>query len=159
MKLFLSGMWLAGSLTVGHTALPAQATPAERAQQELNRSEIQANRQAIISRAMELTSEESDRFWPTYRDYRNEIAKATEQSASLMEDYAANWRTLPDKQAFELVEDYQKGQKDKLDVERKYADKFRKFLPGRKVMRFFQLESKLDAAINFDLAQQVPLAP
>lgn len=159
MRLFLSGMWVAGALTVGYATLPAQATPAERAQLELNRSEIQANRQAIISRAMELTSEESTKFWPTYRDYRNEIAKVTEQSASLLEEYATNWRTLPDKKAFELVEDYQKAQKDKLDVERKYADKFRKFLPGRKVMRFFQLESKLDAAIAFDLAQQVPLAP
>lgn len=159
MRLLLSGMWLAGTLVVGHTALPAQATPAERAQLELNRSEIQANRQAIISRAMELTVEESDKFWPTYRDYRNEIAKASEQSASLLEEYATNWRTLADKRAFELVEDYQKAQKDKLDVERKYADKFRKFLPGRKVMRFFQLESKLDAAIDFDLAQQIPLAP
>jgi hypothetical protein len=48
-------------------------------------------------------------------------------------------------------------QKDKLDLERDYVKKFKKILPGRKVARYFQLEHKLDAIVDYDLAKNIPL--
>ncbi len=36
---------------------------------------IQAERQAIVTRAMDLTPEEMQRFWPVYREYRLEAIK------------------------------------------------------------------------------------
>jgi hypothetical protein len=38
------------------------------------------------------------------------------------------------------------------------VSRFEKILPARKVMRFFQADNKLDAVINAQLAQIVPLA-
>jgi hypothetical protein len=34
-----------------------------------------------------------------------------------------------------------------------------KALPPRKLARYFQLESKLEAVVRADLAQQIPLVP
>jgi hypothetical protein len=37
------------------------------------------------------------------------------------------------------------------------ADTFRKLLPAAKVTRYFQIENKLDAVVNYDLAAAIPL--
>jgi hypothetical protein len=37
-------------------------------------------------------------------------------------------------------------------------DKFGKILPAGKVMRYFQLENKIAAMINYQMTQGVPLA-
>ena len=42
-------------------------------------------------------------------------------------------------------------------LKQKHVKLFRKLLPPAKVTRFFQLENKLDAVVNFELAQTVPL--
>jgi len=42
-------------------------------------------------------------------------------------------------------------------VRREYVSRFRKVLPDRAVARFFQIERKLDAVVNAELAERVPL--
>jgi hypothetical protein len=37
------------------------------------------------------------------------------------------------------------------------VSRFRKVLPDRAVARFFQIERKLDAVVNAELAERVPL--
>ena len=37
--------------------------------------------------------------------------------------------------------------------------KFSKILPTRKAARYYQLENKLDAVVDVDLADQIPLIP
>ena len=44
-----------------------------------------------------------------------------------------------------------------LKVQQQYVRKFRKILPIRKAARFFQLENKIDAEIDAELAMTVPL--
>ena len=39
-----------------------------------------------------------------------------------------------------------------------YLKRFRKVLPEKKVMRFMQIENKMDAVIEFELAGSIPLA-
>src|SRR4029453_3455069 len=124
---------------------------------ELSRAQIQAERQAIINRAMELTDSESTTFWPLYREFRTKMAQVTDrQGAGIKEDAAtANSRT--DAQADKLMSNYMDFQKDKLNLEKDYVKKFKKILPTRKVARYFQLEHKLDAVIDYDLARAIPL--
>jgi hypothetical protein len=42
-------------------------------------------------------------------------------------------------------------------VRQKHVKIFKKLLPPVKVARFFQLENKLDAVVNYELAQSIPL--
>lgn len=48
------------------------------------------------------------------------------------------------------------GRQD-LKTGEKYAGKIRKVLPGRKAIRFFQIESKLDAIMQLDITMRIPL--
>ncbi len=49
--------------------------------------------------------------------------------------------------------------KKKIDIKKEDKLKRKKILPPKKGVRFFQVENKLDAIINFELAGGIPLVP
>ena len=49
-------------------------------------------------------------------------------------------------------------EKQMLELEMKYAEKFDDVLPPNKVTRLFQAENKLETAMNMEIAKDVPLA-
>jgi hypothetical protein len=149
-------------LAVSLRVLPAVAQVAAvdqdlAGQLELSRAQLAVERQAIVTRAMELTDSESTRFWPLYREFRGKIEQIVDSQVGLLRTYSGAGDTLSDEQAQELVAEYIKTQKEKLKVQQDYMKKFRKILPARKVARYFQLETKLDAIVSYDLARTIPL--
>jgi len=46
---------------------------------------------------------------------------------------------------------------DRVKVRRTYLDQFGKVLPGKKVVRFYQIENKMDAILRYDLAGRIPV--
>jgi hypothetical protein len=124
---------------------------------EMVRSMAQLERKSIVEKGMQLSPEESGKFWPLYNEYSAELAKTNDQLVKLITDYAASYETMDDKTATTLRNGYFKLQQDLLNVRKKYAKKMEKALPQVKVTRFFQLEAKMDAIQNLKLARQIPL--
>lgn len=149
---------LACSLTAAATPCLAQATQANLKDEiELTRSEVQSRRQEIVKELMELTPQESEGFWPVYRDYQRDAAKLGDQRVALIETYFANADRLTDEQADKLLEDAFKLRKNQLDLQKKYVGKYRKVLPPVKVARLYQIENALDAIISANLQASMPM--
>jgi len=125
---------------------------------ELTRAAIQLRRQALVTAAMDLGAKEAEAFWPLYREYRMEMLKVNDRFVTLLTSYLESYDSLTDQQANKLLDDYVGIEKARTGVKSKYLSRFRKVLPGRKVARFFQIDNKLDAVINADLAASIPLA-
>ena len=142
-------------------ALMATVSPAQEINDEieLTRSVIQTQRQAIVTAAMQLSGDESESFWPLYREYREAMRKVDNRSVKLITDYSENLDIMSDEIAQEMLKEFIGIRQGELDVTRKYLKRFQKILPATKVARFFQLENKLDAVIDFELASEVPLVP
>jgi len=49
-------------------------------------------------------------------------------------------------------------QKDNVRIKTKYAPRFDKILPPKSVMRFYQIEGKMDTIVMMGLAAAIPLA-
>ena len=49
-------------------------------------------------------------------------------------------------------------QQGRLDIQKEFVPKFRDAIPGVKVTRFYQIDNKIQALIQCDIAQLVPLA-
>ena len=124
---------------------------------ELTRAVIQVKRQAIVTQAMDLEPKESEAFWPLYREYRVEMAKVNDRFVKLIETYMENYEALSDGMAAKMLDEHLGIERARLQVKNKYVPRFRKILPSRKAARFFQVENKLDAIINFELAAQIPV--
>jgi hypothetical protein len=124
----------------------------------LTRADVQARRQEIIGAMMELSPEESDKFWPVYREYRSEIEKIGDERVKFIEQFAKSSATMSDEQSKQLLDQWFKLRGKQLDIQKKYAGKFRKVLPGAKVARFYQVENALDTVVSANLQAAMPVA-
>lgn len=152
-------MKIAGT-ALGLLLLAASAAPASAQQAKdiaLTRAQIQTERQAIIAGAMKLTEDESLAFWPAYRDYRVDMARLGDRLVKVITEFTAVEASLTDEQATRLLDEYLDIKAKEVSVKKKHVAVFRKLLPAPKVTRFFQLEHKLDAVVNFELAATIPL--
>jgi len=130
----------------------------ERDEIELMLAQIRTNRQAIVTENLALTAEESEAFWPLYRQFQNDRALMVDSTMKMLTEFRDNFDVLSEEQAKALVDEYFKIQKEELRLNEKYLREFRKILSQKKTLRYFQIENKLDAIIDYDLSQVIPLA-
>ncbi len=124
---------------------------------ERTRADIQLRREALVEAAMDLEPKHAEVFWPVYRAYRNDMADVNDRYIKLIVGYAENYDTLSDQLAARILRDYLHFEQDRLAVKAKYVALFQKVLPARRVVRFFEVDSKLDAIVNAQLAVEIPL--
>ncbi len=137
----------------------AEETKADALQEiQLTRMAIDVERQSLVTQAMDLTPAEMQTFWPLYREYRLEAVKLGDRIVALVTEYADNYDGLTDAVADKLLAEFVKIEKTRAGLKAKYLPKFKKILPARKVVRFYQIENKLDVAILNELAEGIPLA-
>ncbi len=157
--LLLIGLMFTPVLAQQPPSPPADAPKAQvLADLQLTRAVIGAQRQALITRAMDLSVEEMQDFWPLYREYRLEAAALGDRLVTFILTYAEHYPNLTEAVADQLLTETIRVEQDRARLKAKYLPKFKQVLPARKVVRFYQLENKLDLAILAELAQEIPLA-
>ncbi len=123
------------------------------------RAMLQEGRETIIREELRMTADEEAAFWPLYEDYRADMMPIQDRYIALIADYMRQYESgeLTDEDAEEMLEGYFDIKSDLLRKRKKYVRQFRKILPMLKVARFYQLENKMNAAIDAELALLVPL--
>lgn len=142
-------------------ALPAPRAAAQTVTDEIEvlRGDVKADRKVVIAEAMQLTEAESGAFWPLYRDYRAEMDKVGDGIVELVLEYADAYPNVPEDRAAKLLKDYLALEKDLVKVRAKHLRKLAKALPASKVLRFAQVENRLDLVLRLQMASAVPLLP
>jgi len=123
------------------------------------RAELQAERQEILRQELRLTESESLSFWPIYDNYRRDMMQVRDRQVEMITGYLQAYDSgeLRDSYADKLLKDYFTIENDVLKVKKKYLPKFRKNLSALHVARFYQIENKIDAEIDVNLADMIPL--
>jgi hypothetical protein len=124
---------------------------------EIDRAMMETERKAIVAKNMILSEEEADAFWPVYNDYREAVRPLTDKRVKLIRELAAQFETLGDDVAQDMLKENFSQQQARLKLKRSYIGKFNKVLAPKKTVRLFQIENKLDAIIDFGLAKAIPL--
>lgn len=124
---------------------------------ELARADFKTKKVAVITEAMQFTSEESEIFWPIYRDYDYEFTKIGDEEISLIKDYAENFETLTDEKTVELVTKSISIDRQILDLRETYFSKISEALNPQLAARFIQIESQIQNFVQLSIASQVPL--
>ena len=144
-------------LALALAAAPSRAGEAAKADLEILRDTIRANKKALVAVNLTMTDTEAAQFWPVYDRYQTELAAVNDRMVKIIEDYSTNFRTLSDEKAMQLIGDYLTVEEDRAKIRRAYLPEFAKTLPGRKVARFYQIENKTDAVLRYDLAAEIPV--
>ena len=125
---------------------------------QMLRQEANKDRREIVKANMLLTNSEAGRFWPMYDQYRNEIHKVGDRRLKVITDYAANRDAMSEDEANRLTREWLDAEKQRVDIKEEYVKKFQKEgLSARTTARFFQIDQKLDSAVDAALAARIPL--
>ena len=122
------------------------------------REAMRTSKRALVEANLELTDAEAKAFWPVYNRYQKDLGATRESLFQVVEEETLQAVKLTDEKALELVRRYLAAEAARVQVRSAYAKEISQVLPGLKVARFYQIENKLDAVINYGMATRVPLA-
>ncbi len=148
-----TSLGILASLLVLSSSVAAQGDP----NIELLRSDIQANKVAIMTEAMEFTEEQAEKFWPIYREFQFEMGKIGDERVALIKDFATNYENMTDDVAKELGQRWFEQQEDQLKLVHEYYEEVAKALGPVVAARFAQVENRLQMMLNLQLAAELPL--
>ena len=134
---------------------PAQDQPADN--MEIVKEKIKSDKKLLVATNMQLSESEASAFWPVYESYQAELGKLRDREIKLIEQFAAKYETMSDDVAKNLLDDSLSIDSDHQKLRQSYLAKFRGVLPDAKVARYYQIESKIDAVLEYELAKRIPL--
>jgi hypothetical protein len=118
---------------------------------------IKADKKLLVAENMQLTEKEAKAFWPVYEQYQSELLAIRTRTAKLIEDYAKSYSSMTNDTAKKLIDENMAIEGLRLKLNNDYLPKFRKVLPETKVTRYYQIENKINAALYYELAANIPL--
>jgi hypothetical protein len=141
-------------------ALQAQTAPAADTSLEnalaLVRTDVRANKAAIIGKALALPDSQAQIFWPLYREFEASTAKLWDDRLQLVREYAAAYDSLSDAKAREFVQRAFAIDERRVKLNKETYKKFSKKLPGKTVAHFFQLDGFLNRVVELKVIAALP---
>lgn len=146
------------SALLAFCALSAVAAPSfAQDATELLRADLRASKTAILTQVMDLDATQSDTFWPIYREYEAELVKLNDELLAMIKDYAANYGSMTDEIAKDLLKRGFSLRESRTKLLKKYSGKVEKSLSPMVAARWVQAEHAIQAAIDLQIAEQLPL--
>jgi hypothetical protein len=124
---------------------------------EVMRDKLRADKRLLIAESLELTEKEAQAFWPVYNAYQSDMVAHYDRILKLLDTYAGAYKSMTDPVATQLLGEFVSLQKNYVNIITSYVPKFERVLPPKKVARLYQLENKIRALVDYQLAQEVPL--
>ena len=107
---------------------------------------------------MQLSEAEAKAFWPVYESYQDELFLLRARTLKLLGDYAEAYENMDDDTAKRLLDEYMAVESLRVKLRQTYLPRFRDVLPDVKVVRYYQIENKIHAALMYELGATIPLA-
>ena len=133
----------------------SQEKPADNMQIVLEK--VRADKKLLVAENMQLTEAEAKAFWPVYDQYQDELFLLRTRTVKLIKDFAGAYEKMTNETAKKLMDEYITIETLGPKLRQTYLPKFRKVLPEIKVVRYYQIENKIQAALFYELAANIPL--
>jgi len=121
-------------------------------------AQIQADKRAVVLKAMALDDAQLAAFTPIYDAYQADRKQLMQRGVDLINAYSSNYDSMTDDAAKGLLKDWFKLQEDEHALVKGTAKKLDKVLPTARVLRFVQVENKLNTLLRLPGIQGIPLA-
>lgn len=107
---------------------------------------------------MQFTQQQSEKFWPIYNEFEHEMGKLSSKRIANIKDFAANYDSLTDKKADELIKNSFNFQQERLSLNEKYYKKFAEALTPIVAAKYMQVENQIQLIIDISIAANLPFA-
>ena len=134
----------------GLAAAPAPEDPAQAAQ-------ASQARQRLVADNLPLAEAEAKAFWALYTRFEQDLAALAQRRRGLINTLGEHYDAMSDAMAKQLTVEQLDYQESRLKLMKAYLPKFEKVLPPKKLARFYQIEARIRAAIDAEIAERIPL--
>lgn len=150
-------LFLAGFVAVMAWAVTAVAQDKPANNMQILIEKIHADKKLLVADNMQLTEAEAKAFWPVYKQYQDELFLIRMRTAKMIQDYRDAYDKMTNDTARKLLDEYMNIETLMLKLRKAYLPKFRDVLPEVKVVRYYQIENKIHAALVYEIAESIPL--
>jgi len=151
----MRSQWLLLSVfSLGISSTLSAQTPQQIAQAL---DEVESNRREVVSLNMQLAEDEAERFWKTYEQYRAAMRRLDERSIQLGIDFARDFSSMSEEQAGSLTRQALQLRVEQLAMKREFLAQFERSVGAKKVLRFFQIEHRMDTLSEYEGQGLIPL--
>jgi Spy/CpxP family protein refolding chaperone len=116
------------------------------------------DKRALVAKTLDLTPAEAKKFWPIYDNLQKDLGNINRERNVALETLANRDRPVTDAYAKQIVNDLMSLEESEIKAMRKAANASLRALPPRKAARYMQLEQKLRAVQDYEIAIAFPLA-
>ena len=126
---------------------------------QILRDKLKADKKVLVAANMQLTDSEANAFWPIYDAYQNDLKAINARLGNAILAYADAYKAGPisDGAAKTFLDEAIAIDDAEAKLRKDYAAKLTNALPAAKAARYLQIESKIRAAIRYELAANIPL--
>jgi hypothetical protein len=107
---------------------------------EKRRDKVQAFKIAFLTRMMDLTPEESQKFWPVYNEFEKKLQETENDAAYIRSMDPKKLAAMTDKEVEEALKTMMNNQQNVFNLRKKLHEDLKKVLPVRKVALFYIAE-------------------
>ncbi len=138
--------------------LAAQTGQSATTNMEILAQKIKADKKLVVAQTMQLTDQEAKGFWPIYDAYQADLAKINARLKAAIEGYANDYNanTMTDAKAAALTTEAISIEEALVGLKKTYVAKLSGVIPAVKIARYVQIENKVRAVVNADLAAGIP---
>ncbi len=139
----------------------AQTSPSSTTNMEILAQKLKADKKLVVAEAMGLTDAEAKGFWPIYDAYQADLQKINNRLKTGIENYAKDYNagTMTDAKAADLTKEMIAIDEGLTSLKKTYVEKLNGVIPAVKIARYVQIENKIRALVNYQLADGIPLVP
>jgi len=156
MNKYLAGALLGAWLIVAPVA-GAQGNAEGVAELQALRASAKTDKRALVASTLQLTPAEAKKFWPIYDTYQRQLDLVTRRRNVALEGLVARDTPLSDLYAKNLTNELIGVEEQEIKARRKLTNAVMRALPPKKAARYMQLEAKLRAAQDYEIAVVFPL--
>lgn len=124
---------------------------------ELLRKDVRKDKVAILSELMNLSPEESSKFWPVYNEYDKALTAIGDERVALIRMYVENYGSLSGPMASKLANGVLDLETKRIQLKRLYIQKMGAALDTKLALRFLQIENQLEKVIDLQIASSLPI--
>jgi hypothetical protein len=137
---------------------PTQAPSSATTNMEILAQKLKADKKLLVAQTVGLTDAEGKAFWPIYDAYQADLQKINERLRTGIEGYAKDYNagTMTDAKAAALTAEMIAIEEALVSLKKTYVAKLNGVIPATKIARYLQVENKVRALVNFDLAAEIP---
>jgi hypothetical protein len=125
---------------------------------EILAQKLKADKKLLVAATVGVTDAEGKAFWPIYDAYQADLQKINERLKVGIDGYAKDYNagSMTDAKASALTSEVIAIEEALVALKKTYVAKLAGVIPPVKIARYIQVENKVRAQINYELAAGIP---